>query len=99
MGLRDTMEGLRGGIPASFLLNDPNFYDTTAYVHVIVFDIQGHADRMGLVSRGTVAGFGQFSLEENDARHHKTSRQGNQLTSLRPQYIEAGRPAAGHSDG
>ena len=59
MGLRDTMAGRRGGIPPGCLLNDPNFYDTTAYVCVIVFDIQSLTDRMRLVSRGTMADFGQ----------------------------------------
>ena len=59
MRLRDTMAGRRGGIPPGCFLNDPNFYDTTADVCVIVFDIQSLKDRMRLVSRGTMANIGQ----------------------------------------
>ena len=62
--------------------DDLMFYDTTVYEYVIVFDIHDRQDRMRLVSRGTVAGFGQFSLEEDDARPYKASRQGNKFSAL-----------------
>ena len=71
------------------------FYDTPGYAHAIVFDIGFHQDRMRLVSRGTVAGFGQFSLEEDDARPHKASRQGSKFSALRFQGIETDPPVTG----
>ena len=66
------------------------FYGATGYGCAIVFDIQGGEDSMRLVSRGTVAGFGQFSLEEDDARLHEASRQGNKLPAFRFKFIEIG---------
>jgi len=62
--------------------DDLMFGDTTVYEYVIVFDIHDRQDRMRLVSRGTVAGFGQFSSEEDDARPYKASRQGNKFSAL-----------------
>ena len=93
------MPGPCTGVRLRCLLDDLIFYDTTGYVCVIVFDIQHQQDRMRLVSRGTVADFGQISLEEDDARFHQASRQGDQFSALRFHGIETGRPAAGFADG
>ena len=98
-GPHDTVAGQGAGLRRQWFLDDLIFYDTTGYACVNGFDIRRRQGRIRVVSRGTVADFGQFSLEKDDARSHQASRQGIEFAALKFQGIETGRPVAGFADG